>query len=88
MTQPYTASTLADRQAIVDLIYRYCRSVDRLDIPLGHSIWHDDAIADMTCLPESLADRNYYKPTERGFEKEIKRRLDGWVRLKQERRKR
>jgi hypothetical protein len=37
---------LADRQAITDLIYRYCRSVDRLDIPLGHSIWHDDAIAD------------------------------------------
>jgi putative ATPase len=49
---------------------------------------HDDAIADMTCLPESLADRNYYKPTERGFEKEIKRRLDGWARLKQERRNR
>ncbi|NOT28250.1 MAG: replication-associated recombination protein A [Acidobacteria bacterium] len=48
----------------------------------------DDAIADMTCLPESLADRNYYRPTERGFEKEIKRRLDGWARIKQERRKR
>jgi SnoaL-like domain len=37
---------LADRQAITDLIYRYCRSVDRLDIPLGHSIWHEDAVAD------------------------------------------
>lgn len=35
-----------DRQAITDLIYRYCRSVDRLDIPLGHSIWHDDGVAD------------------------------------------
>jgi putative ATPase len=43
---------------------------------------HEDAIADMTCLPESLADRNYYKPTERGFEKEIKRRLEGWKRIK------
>lgn len=41
-----TLSALADRQTIADLIYRYCRSVDRLDIPLGHSIWHDDAIAD------------------------------------------
>jgi SnoaL-like domain len=39
-------NALADRQAILDLIYRYCRSVDRLDIPLGHSIWHDDATAD------------------------------------------
>lgn len=46
MTTAYTATALADRQAIVDLIYRYCRSVDRLDVPLGHSIWHDDAIAD------------------------------------------
>jgi hypothetical protein len=39
-------STLADRQAIAELIYRYCRSVDRLDVPLGHSIWHDDGVAD------------------------------------------
>lgn len=37
---------LAARQAITDLIYRYCRSVDRLDVPLGHSIWHADGIAD------------------------------------------
>ncbi len=39
-------NALADRQVITDLIYRYCRSVDRLDIPLGYSIWHDDAKAD------------------------------------------
>ena len=38
--------TLIDRQAITDLIYRYCRAVDRLDIPLGHSIWHEDGVAD------------------------------------------
>jgi hypothetical protein len=37
---------LADKQAITELLYRYCRSVDRLDMPLGHSIWHDDAVAD------------------------------------------
>jgi hypothetical protein len=36
----------ADARAITDLIYRYCRSVDRLDVPLGHSIWHEDGIAD------------------------------------------
>lgn len=39
-------AALADRMAITDLIYRYCRSVDRLDVPLGHSIWHDDGWAD------------------------------------------
>jgi putative ATPase len=46
-----------------------------------------DAVAAMDCLPPSLAGRKYYKPTERGFEKEIKRRLEGWERLKAERRK-
>ena len=37
---------LEDRQAIIELIHRYCRSVDRLDVPLGHSIWHEDGTAD------------------------------------------
>jgi putative ATPase len=41
-----------------------------------------DAIAAMDCLPPSLSARKYYRPTERGFEKEIKRRLDGWADLK------
>jgi hypothetical protein len=37
---------LADRQAITDLIYRYCRAVDRIDPELGYTLWHEDAIAD------------------------------------------
>jgi len=41
-----TLQQLADREAIRDLIHAYCRSVDRLDIPLGHAIWHDDGVAD------------------------------------------
>jgi len=46
MTDAETMRALADRQAITDLIYRYCRAVDRLDVPLGHSIWHEDGTAD------------------------------------------
>ena len=46
MTDESGFNALADRLAITDLIYRYCRAVDRVDIPLGHSIWHDDAMAD------------------------------------------
>jgi hypothetical protein len=46
MTNADPLLELMDRHAIVDLIYRYCRAVDRLDVPLGHSIWHDDGIAD------------------------------------------
>ena len=44
-----------------------------------------DAVADMSCLPASLEGRTYYEPTERGFEKEIKRRLDGWDAIKKRR---
>jgi putative ATPase len=39
----------------------------------------------MTCLPPSLAGRKYYTPTDRGYEKEIRRRLEEWKRLKEER---
>ena len=45
-----------------------------------------DAVASMECLPASVADRHYYKPADRGFEKEITRRLEEWKRRKQERR--
>jgi putative ATPase len=49
---------------------------------------HDDktGVTGMECLPPNLAGRRYYEPTERGFEKEIKRRLDGWAAIKQSRR--
>jgi hypothetical protein len=46
MRDDETLKALADRQAIADLVYRYCRAVDRLDIALGHSIWHADGVAD------------------------------------------
>ena len=35
-----------DREAITDLIYRYCRAMDRIDHALGYSIWHEDGTAD------------------------------------------
>jgi len=41
-----TFDQLADKMAIRELVYTYCRAVDRLDVPLGHSIWHDDGHAD------------------------------------------
>jgi putative ATPase len=50
----------------------------------GYRYAHNEAdgVAEMTCLPPALEGRRYYVPTERGFEKEIKRRLDGWALLK------
>jgi putative ATPase len=53
----------------------------------GYRYAHDEAdgVSEMTCLPPALEGRRYYQPTERGFEKEIKRRLDGWAEIKKRR---
>lgn len=39
-------AAVADKQAIRDLIHIYCRAVDREDVTLGQSIWHEDSHAD------------------------------------------
>jgi SnoaL-like domain len=39
-------ATLADKMAIQEQIRCYCRAVDRLDIPLGHAVFHEDSTAD------------------------------------------
>ncbi|MAT51651.1 MAG: hypothetical protein CMK32_10765 [Porticoccaceae bacterium] len=38
--------TTVDKQAIAEVIYRYCRAMDRIDHELGYSVWHEDGIAD------------------------------------------
>ena len=50
----------------------------------GYAYAHDDpdGVAGMDCLPPALAGRRYYRPTTRGFEKEVGRRLDAWRALK------
>lgn len=45
MSTDFAAQT-GDRLAIMDKLYRYCRSVDRLDIAVGHSVFHPDSTAD------------------------------------------
>jgi putative ATPase len=65
------------------------RLMKSLDYGKGYQYAHDDpeGVADMDCLPQRLQGRQFYTPTERGFEKEIKRRLDGWKEIKAKRRK-
>jgi putative ATPase len=55
-----------------------------LDYGKGYEYAHDapDAVTGMDCLPPSLEGRRYYRPADRGFEKEIGRRLEGWRRIK------
>lgn len=43
---------------------------------------HEDAIADMNCMPENLQDRVFYHPTPRGFEAEIQKRLAAWAEIR------
>jgi putative ATPase len=64
------------------------RLMKSLDYGRGYQYAHDDpdGVAAMDCLPERLQGRQFYTPTERGFEKEIKRRLDGWKGIKAKRR--
>jgi putative ATPase len=48
-----------------------------LDYGKGYRYAHDEAegVANMRCLPESLKDKTYYRPTVRGFEQEVRERL-------------
>jgi putative ATPase len=41
-----------------------------------HAHKFEDAVNQMECLPESLAGRRWYHPTDRGMEKRIKERLE------------
>ena len=44
----------------------------------GYQYAHDEpeGVAAMSCLPDHLADRKYYTPTERGVEARIKEALE------------
>lgn len=43
---PAEIRALLDKQQITEMLYTYCRAVDRVDRELGYSIWHDDAVVD------------------------------------------
>ena len=53
----------------------------------GYAYDHDepDAFSGQDYWPESLGHQSVYQPTDRGFEKELHRRLDHWAKLRQAR---
>jgi putative ATPase len=53
----------------------------------GYLYDHDqpDAFSGQDYFPEALGRRNFYTPVERGFERELKKRLDWWAKLRAER---
>ncbi len=50
----------------------------------GYQYAHDveEKVTDMTCLPESLAGKNYYRPTDQGFEARLRQRIEEIRRIK------
>ena len=56
----------------------------------GYRYAHDeeDAVSDLECLPEELADASFYRPTDHGWEARIRERMQEIKRLREERRKR
>ncbi|ATQ69712.1 MULTISPECIES: replication-associated recombination protein A [Methylosinus] len=55
----------------------------------GYAYDHDEpeAFSGQDYWPEKLGRQTFYRPVERGFEREIGKRLDYWERLRRERRK-
>ena len=55
----------------------------------GYLYDHDeaDAFSGQDYFPEELGRRTFYNPVERGFERELRKRLDYWSRLRTERNK-
>ncbi len=49
-----------------------------LDYGKGYIYAHDteEKLSDMQCLPDALAGRRYYQPTEQGEEKKVRQRLE------------
>ena len=54
-----------------------------LEYGKGYRYAHDEpaGIADMRCLPPAHEGRHFYRPGDRGYEDEIRRRLSAWRRL-------
>ncbi len=53
----------------------------------GYEYPHDDpdAVVDQEYFPEELVNRRYYRPVERGFEREIIKRIEYWRNLREKR---
>jgi putative ATPase len=53
----------------------------------GYRYDHDeaDAFSGQDYFPDALGRQSFYDPPERGFEREIRKRLDYWAKLRQDR---
>jgi len=80
------AGSLAPPKIILNAPTRLMKSEGYGD---GYAYDHDEpeAFSGQDYWPEQLGRQSFYRPVERGFEREIAKRLDYWERLRRERRK-
>jgi putative ATPase len=64
------------------------RLMKELDHGKGYRYAHDEAdkVADMDCLPPSLAGRRYFEPTQEGREKQLSQRLEELRKIRESKR--
>lgn len=60
-----------------------------LDYGAGYQYDHDspEAFTGQNCFPDDMPRERFYEPSERGFEREVRKRLAYWSRLRKEREK-
>jgi putative ATPase len=90
----YTAYGAAAHDALTDVaspVPLHLRNaptklMKNLDYGRGYKYAHDEAegVANMSCLPEHLQGRRYYRPTERGHEARLKAALDAARRIRED----
>jgi putative ATPase len=85
----YTRAAADAAQDVADPVPLHLRNaptglMKELGYGRGYRYAHDEeaGVADMDCLPGSLKGRQYYQPTDRGFEQEVRRRLEAWAKAK------
>lgn len=66
------------------------RLMKELDYGKGYEYAHDfeEGVTGMSSMPESLRDHVYYRPTDRGYEAEVRARLERWQAVREQRRSR
>ncbi len=81
----YSAAAEAAKNDVASPVPLHLRNaptklMKQLDYGKGYQYAHDEAdgVASMDCLPDNLKGREFYKPTDYGFEKEIRKRLAWW----------
>ena len=84
-------SALAKSAGSLDAAEDHPQRADRADAREGYGAGYEydhdspDAFSGQNYWPEAIGRRKLYEPVERGFEREIRKRLEYWARLRRER---